>query len=90
MITIYTKNNCTRCQEVKNYMDGGKIEYEVENIEDNQQALKLARQVGGMGFPFVVFGANDYIAGNTEKIIERLMVRIPEVEKVEELFFWGN
>lgn len=71
-------------------MDSAKIEYEVENIEDNQQALKLARQVGGMGFPFVVFSPTDYIAGNTEKIIEKLMLKIPEVEKVEELFFWGK
>lgn len=74
MITIYTRNNCKRCEEVKHYMDGAKIEYEVENIEDNPQALKLARQSYPlMGFPVVVFPDQTALAGQTEPIIKKLI-----------------
>lgn len=98
MITIYTRNNCKRCEEVKHYMDGAKIEYGSENIEENQQALKLARQVGGMGFPFVVFETGEFLAGATEPIIEKLsgLIKSDSQESSEvnvdgkPQYFWGK
>lgn len=88
MLTIYTKNNCPKCEDLKKILTEHKVEYETENISDNPQALKLARQIGGMGFPFVTFPDRTIFSGDLQAILEKILPK-NEVKK-DQKYFWGK
>lgn len=87
MLTIYIKNNCPKCEDLKKILTEHKVEYETENISDNPQALKLARQIGGMGFPFVTFTDRTILSGDLQEILEKAL---PKQEPLKYSYFWGN
>jgi len=87
MLTIYTKTNCPKCDDLKKILTEHNIPFEAENISDNPQALRLARQIGGMGFPFVVFEDKTVISGDLQSILEKVL---PKAEPKQPEYFWGN
>lgn len=37
-ITVYTKNNCPKCEMTKRVLKGEEIEFELRNVEEDQEA----------------------------------------------------
>lgn len=87
MIKIYSKTNCPRCEQVKEYVKGANIEHEVIDVTNNMEMLAFLRGVAqGAGFPVVQFDDGTFLAGQTEPIIAKLSESIKEPVKYD----WSN
>lgn len=67
-VIVYTKNQCSQCELTKRDMDILGIEYQIVDIEKDQEALNKLIQMGFRSAP-VVESEGSYWAGyNQEKI----------------------
>lgn len=93
MIKIYSKPNCPKCETVKEYVKGANIEHEVIDATSSPELLGFLRDIAeGAGFPVVKFLDNSFIAGNVEKILEKLSesVKVEEIKSSNQDYFWGK
>lgn len=44
-ITVFTKNGCPQCEMTKNVLKGEGIEFEVRNVEEDQEAFDYVVEV---------------------------------------------
>lgn len=44
-ITVFTKNGCPQCEMTKNVLKGEGIEFEVRNVEEDQEAYDYVVEV---------------------------------------------
>ena len=79
MLKLISKINCPRCEEIKNYLDGRGIIYEVEMAEVrgyDYWRSAVAEMTGKMGFPILITnilsGPENWVNGSTEEIIEKI------------------
>lgn len=92
---IYTKQNCARCEQVKEYMNGKGISYQIIDITNDMDTLTKFREMfPGAGFPVVEFPDGSILAGQVEPIIEKIsQLDEPKVEEVKSNtpdYFWGK
>lgn len=92
---IYTKQNCARCEQVKEYLNGKGISYQVIDITNDMDTLTKFRDMfPGAGFPVVEFPDGSILAGQVEPIIEKIsQIEVPKIEinKIEyPEYFWGK
>lgn len=54
MITVYTNPNCVQCDQTKRYLDKHDISYEVVDLSQNEEALKMVLDMGYKSAPVVI------------------------------------
>lgn len=86
---IITKINCTRCEEIKNYLNTSNIPFKEENAEEKGYDFwrDLVREkTGKPGFPILI--NNDEVEnGSTEELLEYINKQTPTKEVT---YFWGE
>ena len=66
--TVYSKNNCPFCVQLKQYLDSEGIAYEEKNIDvDPNHAEELAK-LGYMSVPVTVIGETVVLGLNANRI----------------------
>lgn len=63
MIIVYTKNRCVACTQTKKTLDKLKIEYEIVNISENDDAREQLLAEGWQQMPVVKIGNWDSWSG---------------------------
>jgi glutaredoxin-like protein NrdH len=64
MIKVYTKNGCPQCDMTKTVLNGEGIEFEVINVEENEEALHYVKEVLGFSaMPVVVVDGQEPFTG---------------------------
>lgn len=53
MIEVYSKNNCQQCRMVKNFLASKSVEFIEINTSDNQEAIKMLKNLGVRSLPAV-------------------------------------
>jgi len=74
MIRILTKEGCSKCNELKNYLSERNVEYETVNLsnKDNRDARKHYREAGYELLP-VIEGDGWTIDGFNKNLLEELI-----------------
>ena len=62
MLTIYSKNGCSQCSLVKNFLNNKKIDY-FEQLLTDEEIPNIALKTGAKSFPIVMEG-DRYIETN--------------------------
>lgn len=69
MITVYSRQRCPKCDEVKHYLESkGHVFKSVDITNDLIKLQELRDTFVGAGFPVVEFGDGWTIAGDVEAI----------------------
>lgn len=69
MITVYSKLRCTKCDEIKDWLDKQGHTFTTKDITNDLITLqRLRNEHPGAGFPVVDFGNGEVIAGDVEAI----------------------
>lgn len=69
MITVYSKQRCGKCDEVKHYLESKGHVFTSKDITNDLILLnKFRTENPGAGFPVVDFGNGETIAGDVEAI----------------------
>lgn len=64
MIKVYTKNGCPQCDMTKNVLNGEGIEFEVFNVEEDQEAFDyVVNTLGIRQMPVVVVDGQEPFSG---------------------------
>lgn len=53
MIKLYTKTVCPKCMLVKSMLNGAEIEFEVINIDENENGKNKVTEAGFMSVPIM-------------------------------------
>ncbi len=54
-VTVYTKHNCPKCDMTKEMLNDESIEFDVINVEEDENALSYIKdELGFMSMPVVV------------------------------------
>ena len=80
MLKIISKVDCKRCEEIKRYLDGRLIPYEVEMAEDRGYEYWrdfVRERTGMLGFPILGYSVGEgaiyqIVNGGTEEIINKI------------------
>lgn len=69
-ITVLSKPSCVQCLATYRALDSRGIEYEIRDITEDEEALKMAKSTGLLQAP-VVFAGEDFWGGfRLDKITE--------------------
>lgn len=88
MLKIVSKIDCTRCENIKNYLSQRQILFDVEMAEDKGYGYwrdYIAGTTGKLGFPLLIHNDGEttgHVNGSNEEIIEQIDQWFP-TEKVE-------
>jgi glutaredoxin len=89
MLKLISKINCPRCEEIKKYLEGRKIDFEVEMAEDRGYGYwreKIQQITGKLGFPILEYGVVEpgsvvrYVNGSSEEIIGEVNKWYPTIQ----------
>ena len=72
MLILYTKNNCSHCDEVKKAFRSHRVVYEERNII-NQKFLSEAQEKGARTMPFLVDTSANTVVGESDEIIDYVL-----------------
>lgn len=67
-ITVYTKPNCVQCNATYRSLDQLKIEYNVVDLTQDQEAMKLVLSLGHKSAPIVVTETDNWSGFRPDKI----------------------
>lgn len=70
IVTLYTSPNCGQCIATKRELDKYKLDYQIMDITQSQEALDLVRGLGYMSAPVVLKGDNHWSGFRPDKIKE--------------------
>lgn len=97
MLKVTSKKDCSRCEEIKNYLNGRGIEYLEEIAEDKGYSYWrnfIQGVTGNLGFPLLIHDdgqTTGFINGSSEEIIERINEWYPSNSPSKEnVYFWGK
>ncbi|MGD7046943.1 NrdH-redoxin [Rossellomorea marisflavi] len=69
-VTVYTKNGCPQCDMTKNVLDGEGVEYEVFNIDEDQEAKNYVIETLQLSsMPVVVVEGQEPVTGFRPEIL---------------------
>lgn len=93
MVTIYSKKDCPKCEQLKDVCKQANVEYSEVDTTGNVELINLLREKAeGMGFPMVKFPDGKILAGDLVKIIEEINYIEKKVKALEENkpeYTWG-
>lgn len=71
-ITVFTKNGCPQCEMTKRVLNGEGIEFEVRNVEEDQEAFDyVVNELGLRQMPVVEAEGHEVFSGfRPDKIAE--------------------
>lgn len=67
-ITVYTTPNCVQCNSTKRYFDRHDISYETVDLSQDEEALKMVRELGHTIAPVVIAGDKHWSGFRIERI----------------------
>ena len=56
MVTVLSKPQCVQCTATYRALDGKGIEYEIRDMSEDADAMKLAKELGFLQAPVVIAG----------------------------------
>lgn len=69
-VTVYTKPACVQCNATYRALDAKGIEYEIQDLSQNPDALTQVKALGYMQAPVVVAGESHWSGYRPDKIAE--------------------
>lgn len=68
MTTVYTNPNCVQCEQTKRFLDLKEIPYEVVDLSEDEEALKMVLGLGYRSAPVVISGDEHWSGFRLEKL----------------------
>ena len=73
-VTVFGFETCPWCSKVKNYLKVRGVEYEVRDIELDEEAAKECQKIsGGLAVPVTTIDGKNYVVGFDKKKIDELL-----------------
>ena len=74
MVKVYSFENCPFCQKLKRYLDSRGVEYEVRDIELDEEAAKECQKISGdLMVPVTTIDGVNYVLGFDKRKIDELL-----------------
>lgn len=70
MVTVYSKNNCVKCQMVKRYLDAHAVTYKEINIEETPSARDYLLAQGFSSLPIIMKDNQAPVVGFSPEIFK--------------------
>ena len=73
-VTVYSFESCPFCSKLKRYLDARGVEYEVRDIELDEEAAKECEKISGdLTVPVTTIDGVNYVLGFDKKKIDELL-----------------
>lgn len=73
MLKLYSKTVCPKCIVAKVMLDDGEVEYEVCNIDQDEEASQKLKELGFMAVPIVEYNGEFFTTTNQlQEVIQGL------------------
>lgn len=79
MIKVYTKDDCSFCITVKNYLKALQIQFEEINVQENDSARAFLKEHGHRSVPQIYIDEHQYIVGGCDAL---LSMRKEEIDQL--------
>ena len=77
MLKVYSFETCPWCTKVKNYLKARGVEYEVRDIELDEEAAKECQKISGdLTVPVTTIDGVNYVLGFDKKKIDELIANV--------------
>lgn len=74
MVKVYSFESCPWCVKVKNYLKARGVDYEVRDIELNEEFAKECLQISGdLTVPVTTVDGKNYVLGFDKRKIDELL-----------------
>ena len=74
MVKVYSFESCPWCTKVKNYLKARGVEYEVRDVELNEEyAIELEKISGGDMVPVTTIDGKNFVLGFDKRKIDELL-----------------
>ena len=74
MIKVFSFQECPYCQKLKRYLDSRGVEYEVHDIELNEEDAKECQRISGdLTVPVTTIDGKNFVLGFDKKKIDALI-----------------
>ena len=74
MIRVFSFQGCPYCDKLKRYLDSRGVEYEVRDIELDEEAAKECQKISGdLSVPVTTIDGVNYVLGFDKKKIDALL-----------------
>ena len=74
MIRVYSFESCPFCEKLKRYLTARGVEYEVRDIELDEEAAKECEKISGdLTVPVTTMDGVNYVVGFDKKKIDELL-----------------
>ena len=74
MVKVYSFEGCPWCVKVKRYLDSRGVEYEVRDIELDEEAAKECLKISGdLTVPVTTIDGKNYVLGFDKRKIDELI-----------------
>lgn len=71
-VIVLSKSSCVQCTATTNLLDSRGVVYEIRSIEEDPEALALAKELGYLQAPVVISGDDHWSGFRPDKIKELL------------------
>lgn len=73
-ITVFTKNGCPQCDMTKTVLKGEGLEFEVRNVEEDEEAMTYVRDTLGIRqMPVVEAEGHEVFSGFRPDLLQQLV-----------------
>ena len=77
MITVFGFESCPYCLKLKRYLDSRGVEYEVRDIELDEEAAKECQEISGdLTVPVTTVDGVNYVLGFDKRKIDELIATV--------------
>ena len=74
MVKVFSFQDCPFCQKLKRYLDARGVEYEVHDIELNEDDAKECQRISGdLAVPVTTIDGVNYVVGFDKRKIDELL-----------------
>ena len=74
MVQVFSFQDCPFCSKLKRYLDARGVEYEVRDIELDEEAAKECQKISGdLAVPVTTIDGKNYVVGFDKKKIDELL-----------------
>ena len=74
ILTVFSFESCPYCQKLKRYLDSRGVDYEVRDIELDEEAAKECLKISGdLTVPVTTIDGKNYVLGFDKKKIDELL-----------------
>lgn len=72
MITVYSRENCSNCVKVKDWLTHSGLMFEVKDLDKDPAAMVEAQKSGLRSLPIIKYGDEEYTSGYDKKELEHI------------------